>query len=303
MRAIDLFAGAGGFTIGAQQAGAKVLWAANHWQLAVDTHSANHAEAQHLCQDLHQCDWTSVPDHELLLASPSCQGHSKARGKEEVRHDAARATAWAVVSACEVKRPQTALVENVAEFLDWSLYPAWEMALKALGYHITHDIYDAADFGVPQHRIRAFICANLGKPIHLKPANWVHRPATDFLDFNSGSWSVINKPGRSKKTLRSIERGRADHGDTFLSPYYSSGSGLTGRSVHRPIGTITTKARWALIHKQRMRMLTVPEQRSAMGFPHDYKLPNAQYKAIHLLGNAVPPAMPKHFVEQIRQAV
>jgi len=75
-----------------------------------------------------------------------------------------------------------------------------------------------------------------------------------------------------------------------------------GRSLDRPIGTITTKARWALIHWDKMRMLTIAEQKKAMGFPDDYKLPKAQYKAIHLLGNAVPPAMPKHFIEQIRQA-
>ncbi len=116
MRTIDLFAGAGGFTIGAEQAGCNVLWAANHWPLAVDTHTANHQGTTHICQDLHQADWSTVPAHDLLLASPSCQGHSNARGKERPQHDSSRATAWAIVSAAEYHRPQTCLVENVAEF-------------------------------------------------------------------------------------------------------------------------------------------------------------------------------------------
>ena len=34
MKAIDLFAGAGGFTTGAELAGARVIWAANHWRAA-----------------------------------------------------------------------------------------------------------------------------------------------------------------------------------------------------------------------------------------------------------------------------
>jgi hypothetical protein len=38
MRCIDLFAGAGGFTEGARLAGARVVWAANHWPLAVQYH-------------------------------------------------------------------------------------------------------------------------------------------------------------------------------------------------------------------------------------------------------------------------
>ncbi len=40
MRAVDLFAGAGGFSTGAAMAGCDVVWAANHWREAVDIHQA-----------------------------------------------------------------------------------------------------------------------------------------------------------------------------------------------------------------------------------------------------------------------
>ena len=74
---IDLFAGAGGFSEGARDAGCRVVWAANHWQAAVETHAANHPHTDHACQDLHQADWTAVPRHDLLLASPACLELSK----------------------------------------------------------------------------------------------------------------------------------------------------------------------------------------------------------------------------------
>jgi len=66
MRAIDLFAGLGGNSEGARQAGVSVVWAANHWQSAVEVHAANHPDTQHLVQDLHQafCEgrgWTVEP--------------------------------------------------------------------------------------------------------------------------------------------------------------------------------------------------------------------------------------------------
>lgn len=79
MKAVDLFAGAGGFSTGARMAGARVLWAANHWPLAVQWHAANHPETEHACQDLQQADFREAPAHDLLLASPACQGHSPAK--------------------------------------------------------------------------------------------------------------------------------------------------------------------------------------------------------------------------------
>ena len=113
MRAIDLFAGAGGFTAGATSAGAQVLWAANHWPAAVETHRENHPGVLHSCQDLTQADFGQVPDHDLLMASPACQGHAKARGVERPHHDALRSTAWAVIACVEAKRPANVIVENV----------------------------------------------------------------------------------------------------------------------------------------------------------------------------------------------
>lgn len=163
MRAVDLFAGLGGFTEGARQAGVDVLWAANHWPLAVQAHLQNHPQAHHVCQDLQQFNFHRLPDHDLLLASPCCQGHTRARGRDRAHHDASRSTAWAVVSALEAKRPGYAIVENVPEFRDWGLFPAWRSAVDLLGYSVDQHILDAADSGVPQHRVRLFLVLTRSK--------------------------------------------------------------------------------------------------------------------------------------------
>lgn len=303
LRAIDLFAGLGGFSEGAEQAGCRVVWAANHWQTAVETHAANHPEVEHLCQDLHQADWTQVPDHDLILASPACQGHTRARGKERPHHDATRSTAWAVVSAVECHRPALGVIENVPEFTRWALFPAWCSALHALGYSVSPHLVDAADHGVPQHRVRVFIALTQSKhPIQLALPQRKHVPASSIIDFADGRWSPIDRPGRSAATLARIDAGRKRYGARFLSPYYGSGSGKTGRCLSRPIGTITTKARWAVIDGDRMRMVSVGESRDAMGFPGTYKLPSDAPTAIHMLGNAVPPPAARDFIDALRQA-
>jgi len=303
MDAIDLFAGLGGFTEGAEMAGCRVVWAGNHWRAAVDTHADNHPATAHVCQDLHQADWRAVPRHDLLLASPACQGHSPARGKERPHHDATRSTAWAVVSALECHRPAFALVENVPAFTRWALFPAWCAALHALGYSIAPHLVDAADLGVPQHRVRVLIVlAKSQFPLELRLPQRPHVPASTIIDFNSGSWSPIEKPGRSAATLRRIANGRRQYGERFLAPFYGSGSGLTGRSLARPIGTITTRDRWALIDGNRMRILTIPESRRAMGFRDSYRLPALQRDAMKLLGNAIPPRMATDAIEALKAA-
>ncbi len=300
---VDLFAGLGGWSTGAAMAGCEVLWAANHWDEAVHWHSQNHPGAIHVCQDLHQADWSQVPTHDLLLASPCCQGHSKARGKANgnPQHDASRSTAWAVVSALEFHRPAAVIVENVPEFMGWSLYSAWSAAMNALGYSLAPHVVDCADLGVPQNRIRLFIvCTKSKTPLQLNLPKLEHKPATSFIDLNAGNWSLVDKPKRSPATLRRVANGREQFGDMFVMSYY--GNTHVGRDIRRPIGTITTKDRWAIVHGERMRMLTADENMRAMSFPVITLRPKSHKSTVHMAGNAVPPIAAMHIIKQLNKA-
>lgn len=302
MKAIDLFAGAGGFSTGARMAGAEVVWAANHWPLAVQWHAANHPRTVHACQDLQQADFRDAPAHDMLLASPACQGHSPARGKEKPHHDAQRATAWAVVTCAEVHRTPVVVIENVPAFAErWVLFPAWCAAMHALGYALSFNRIDAADHGVPQHRSRMFIVATRSKhPLELAMPRRAHVGAASVLDFEAGVWSTL--AGHVPATLARIAAGRRAFGERFVAPYYGSGSGETGRSIARPIGTLTTRDRWAVIDGDRMRMISRAESIAFMGFPADYQLPTQVRETKHLLGNAVCPQVACDVIEAVRLA-
>lgn len=297
MIAVDLFAGLGGFTEGATRAGARVVWAANHWQAAVEVHAANHPDTIHACQDLHQANWLDVPKHDLLLASPSCQGHSRARGKERPHHDAARSTAWAVVSCAEVHRPAVVVCENVIEWSRWLLWPAWCQAMAALGYAVSPHVVDAADYGVRQNRLRLIVvCTRSRYPFVLRAVRREHLPAEPLIAWGRGTWRRIDA-SLATATRERIAHGRKHFGARFLISYY--GNTRTARSLSRPIGTITTKDRWAVIDGDRMRMLDVDECRAAMGFRKDYRLPAASTLAKHMLGNAVAPPMVTEIIKEI----
>ena len=303
MKCIDLFAGAGGFSEGARAAGLEVVWAANHWQAACDVHEANHG-IKPLCQDLHQADWTQVPTHDIMLASPSCQGHSPARGKDRPAHDAARATAWAVISAAECHLPRAIVVENVPAMAKWILFPAWCAALEALGYHLAAQILDASRFGVPQLRERLFIVATRRARFQfpaLPTSDAV--PISQVLNLNSGAWSSISRRGRPlvPATMARINAGRKRHGDRpFWIPYF--GANVNGWGLDVPIWTITTRDRYALVLGDQFRFLTTDECRGAMGFPPGYLLPENHKLAVHMLGNAVCPPVPAWLLPFVAEA-
>lgn len=298
--AIDLFAGAGGFTEGARQAGIRVVWAANHWRAAVDTHAANHPEAEHVCQDLQQADWTALPRHDVLLASPSCTGHTRARGRDRPHHDAARATAWAVVSCAEVHRQDLIVCENVVDWTRWRLWPAWCSAMHALGYAVSPNVVDAADYGVPQNRKRVIVvCTRSKHPLELRSRRAQHQHAAPLIQWTEGRWRKIDKT-LAPATLARIAHGHRAFGDRFAISYY--GNTETARSLDRPLGTLTTRDRWAIINGDRMRMLNIREGAAVMSFPASYKLPSQHKLAMHMLGNAIPPGLAYGVLAEVKAA-
>jgi DNA (cytosine-5)-methyltransferase 1 len=308
LTAVDLFAGAGGFSTGAFMAGCHVAWAANHWRDAVDYHKINHPKTLHTCQDLKQADWTALPDHDLLLASPCCQGHSHARGKDRPHHDAARATAWAVIDALETKRTPLALIENVKAFTDWVLYPSWKDALHRLGYSVGEHIVNAADFGIPQSRERAFLVLTRTKaPLQLSFEKRPHVSVDSIIQWDRGHWESIHNTRSPLTPLQAKAAVQLNEADGYrgrgIFAYYSSERRTPrGRRLSRPMGTVTTKARFAVVKDETMRMVNSREYLLAMGFPSSYILPPDEALAIHFLGNAVCPGVAKAFIEKLVEA-
>jgi len=309
MVVVDLFAGWGGFSLGAEQAGAEVVLAANHWGLAVAAHKANHPKTTHLCQDLNQANFYDFPDMDLLLASPACQGHSQAAqpsrkkdGTIKRHHDALRSTAWAVIACAEAKRPEAIVVENVTDFRTWGLYDIWKMALRELGYTVEEHVAMATNFGVPQRRKRLFVVATQSNaPLGLvlpKRAEPGFGPCIDWAE--TAGWRPVatNTPKVRERIAKARARGL---GDRFLTQYVTNHPGVP---LHEAIRTITTKSQWAIVDGERMRMLNVREHARGMGFPDTYRWPEGSTKEHQIkgLGNAVSPPVGRWFVEQIMKA-
>jgi DNA (cytosine-5)-methyltransferase 1 len=298
MRVVDLFAGWGGFSLGAELAGSRVLWAANHWSLAVQAHQANHPRTRHSCQDLRQADWTALPSYDLLCASPACQGHSTASQPKRKRyHDAMRNTAFAVVDCVDVTEPRALIVENVPAFREWRLYPLWRQMLEACGYRLTEVIVRASHHGVPQRRDRLFVIGSRRRAIK-PPIQMGFEPAFGpCVDWAEGDWRPVAKaaPGarvRLQASRRWGERALVQHV-----------TGHAGIPIHEPLRTITTQDQWVVRDGDAYRPLTLRELARGMGFPDSYKWPQATRKdTIKGLGNAVCPPVARDLIKLVQEA-
>jgi DNA (cytosine-5)-methyltransferase 1 len=247
-RVADLFCGAGGSSTGAYRALRELgipmrLVAANHWPTAIETHTKNHPWAEHFCVDLENARPRElVPDGvlDLLMASPTCTYHSRARGGKPV-NDQQRMDPWHVVRWCTELRVHRLIIENVPEFVDWGpcdirtgrpikrrrgeYFRAWCDALRAIGFRIDWRVLCCADYGDPTTRRRFFLIGRSDggalrwpEPTHAERAaddllgaraRW--RGAQEIIDWSREGRSIFGrakplKPNTIRRILAGAER-------------------------------------------------------------------------------------------------
>jgi DNA (cytosine-5)-methyltransferase 1 len=273
IHAADLFCGAGGTSMGMGRAARDLglqldLLAVNHWPVAIETHSRNHPAARHLCETLDSVDPRKVVPGKhlhLLVASPECTHHSRARGGKPMS-DQSRASAWHIPRWLEALNVDALIVENVVEFMEWGplgtngkplksrkgeTFRAWKAAIESLGYTFDHKTLNAANYGDATTRERWFGLARKGRKRigwpepshgsrdsllrHVKP--W--RSAREIIDWTMPGTSIYGrKKPLAPKTLARIAEGiRRFSGGQFV---LAQGQGGVARDVAQPIPTITT---------------------------------------------------------------
>jgi len=119
---VDLFAGGGGASMGAEEAtGIPVFAAVNHDPDAITQHAANHPYTKHYQTSVWDVDPATICEGRpvgLLWASPDCKHFSKARGGKPVNKNI-RSLSWVVLKWALDVRPRILMMENVEEIQTW----------------------------------------------------------------------------------------------------------------------------------------------------------------------------------------
>lgn len=190
----DQFCGAGGSSQGAHMAGAEVFLAVNHWELAIETHSANFPDTLHDIANISDCNPRRYPSTTILLSSPSCTHHTYASGRRQPKRqrqlfeqqkidpaaERSRATMWDVVRFTEYHQYEIVIVENVVEVRKWAPFDSWMGAMDALGYHGKVLYLNSMFFHpTPQSRDRIYIVfwkkGNKAPDLEFRPTAWCVR--------------------------------------------------------------------------------------------------------------------------------
>jgi DNA (cytosine-5)-methyltransferase 1 len=309
VRAIDLFCGAGGSSWGAKQAGVELVAAFDLWDLAGKNHHENFPDTQFFQGRLEESDPEELAARlgkiDLIMASPECTNHSPAKGNAP-RCEISKDTAFQVIRFAKAFKPRWIVIENVINMAKWTRYKDFCQQLEAEGYQITEQRLNSADFGVPQSRRRLFLlCDRESKPSAVAKPDEEKVPASSFINLNGQyKWTPVEKKNRASATIARAKRGR-EHvkQKPFLMVYYGSDGSGGWQKMSRPLRTVTTVDRFAVVKQEHgvdvMRMLQPDELTFAMGMNGMVFKHGSRREKIHMLGNAVCPPVMKSVISHL----
>jgi DNA (cytosine-5)-methyltransferase 1 len=167
MIGIDLFAGAGGMSLGGEMAGISTKLAIELHHSAFDTYRHNHPLSFVLQTDIEHIGNISVPyptEELIVFGGPPCQGFSTSNQRTRTVENRKNWLFQGFVSFIKNVRPAWVVFENVRGILETEkglFAKKIRQDFEKLGYRTEQGLLNAAEFGVPQARSRFFIIARL----------------------------------------------------------------------------------------------------------------------------------------------
>lgn len=226
MKAIDLFCGCGGLSAGLQDAGFEILAGIDIEPHYIQTFTENFPDSLSLCDNVSKINSLKlleslnlkVGELDLLAGGPPCQGFSKNVPRAQRQLDSENNTlVKTFLEHCEAMLPKWILMENVAEMRNgFGKHYTDEIVerLTEAGYEVIHGVHNAADFGVPQRRRRAFFMARRDGIQPKEPVATHSKIESNDLFNNSKPhitvWDAISD-------LRSLEHGEGVSPDTYIT--------------------------------------------------------------------------------------
>jgi DNA (cytosine-5)-methyltransferase 1 len=338
IKTLSLFSGAGGLDIGFHNAGFDIIGCVEINKSYAATLEHNRSLGKYFsktarvhCEDVRLFDVKQYASEgvECVIGGPPCQTFSAAgrRSGGVLGTDDARGLLFQTYcEILQVLQPRAFVFENVYGLPGANEGGPWREIVRAfssLGYALTADVLDAADFGVPQHRERLFIIGvrqgqtlfEFPAPTH-GPDSISGKPLTSVLDaigdLPSSGQGGAPVGGLYGHLLESVpeglnysfftrEMGHPQPQFAWRSKFhdflYKVDRNQPCRTIKAQPGKFTGPFHWLNRH------FLVDELKRLQSFPDDYEIIGTYGKVVEQIGNSVPPALANVIATSVREQI
>ncbi len=279
MKAVDLFAGCGGMSLGFQNAGFDIVAAFEFWDVAASCYG-NNFDHPVFKTDLSDVETAvkqiKVFSPQLIIGGPPCQDFSHAGKRVEASRASLTESYAKIVSQVA---PRFFVMENVDRAEQSNAFKRARQILKDSGYGITQIVLDASKCGVPQKRKRFFCIGQLNQE-----DNFLLKHLTEGLS-------------AKEMTLRDYFGDTLDFEFYYRHPRNYNRRAIfsidepapTMRGMNRPVPKgYPGHPNDACKLSENIRALTTLERSLIQTFPASFKWSGSKTDTEQMIGNAVP---------------
>lgn len=305
---IELFAGAGGLSLGLEKAGFDVVELVEFDHNACETLKKNRPRWNIIEDDIHNVDFKQYKGKiDVVTGGAPCQAFSYA-GKRKGFGDV-RGTLFEEYARCVSQvQPKMFLFENVKGLLshdDGRTFKTIFATLEELGYVLTFEVLNACYFGVGQKRERLILIGirnDLANKIRFKFPKAEKRATTlreALKDVPKSKFTPYSQ--KKKEVLKLVPEGGCwvdlpeDIAKEYMGKSYYSGGGRRGMARRiawdEPCLTLTTspsQKQTERCHPEETRPFTVREYARIQSFPDNWEFVGSLSNQYKQIGNAVP---------------
>ena len=323
LKYIDLFSGAGGFSLGFDSQGFQNVFSIDIEPSFCKTYKHNFPEHQLIEKDICELSDSEIKylkefdAIDVVIGGPPCQGFSIAGNIGRKFLDDPRNRLYKeFVRVVKVIQPKFFVMENVARLYTHKKGETRNDILRdfeALGYQVDCQILNSADYGVPQVRKRAIFMGTLTHqniefpPKEVEKYVSVKEALSKYPKLESGGESSIpNHIAMSHSeqmlTKMSYVTDGGDRNEIPLKIRPKSGDirKYIKYASDKPAVCVTGDMR-KIFHYEQNRALTVRELAKLQSFPDDFIFKGSRISQQQQVGNSVPPKMAEALAKMIIQ--
>lgn len=321
---MDLFAGAGGMSLGFDNAGFKNLLAVEFNKDFAETYKKNFPRHNLIVDDIKNVTEQQIYDIiknekvDVIIGGPPCQGFSIAGniGRNFIDDDRNRLFKE-FVRFVKIIKPRVFVLENVAAMERHDKGKTIKeivSSFKEIGYDIKYKVLNAVNFGVPQERRRIFIVGTLGEnnfeyPQEINKIVTVKDAIDDLPKLENGETSEITNHTAMKHSAQMLEKmsyvsdgGNRNDIPENLRPKSGDSRKYIRYDSKKPSFCVTGDMR-KIFHYSQNRALTCRELARLQTFPDSFVFLGNTGKVQQQIGNAVPVLLASKIALQVKEVL